>query len=685
MKMYKENFGFNNFNKTKLLAMFSIYIFIFVVFLSVGFSAFQEELIMEDISARVNLKTDVRVTGFQVAALNDNAIASNTDYNYDRIYGDIILPEGTSSVIYKMEITNIGNTKVGISSITGLGENLKYTLLDYNIGEAISEDGKYTLSVVQTIHIKIEYADNATITSETQNFNLEVSFKPFYSVTYHGVPGEENFPTEIMEGMDLVINSEMESIQRLKVTQDTVFLTYGEHYFYDEDLKQLTVKNVTGDLLLSYRNTTYLVNLASSTGYFKESAYKDYITSIDFVNYVDISDAVKTYDLSANQDESIIGWLETYDSDEDGVADTNSSGKTLYSLYIGSIYDIYSQNMESAFAYMYGLESINFENLDTSESTSFNYTFYKTEITHLDLSTFNTSSAVIMQHMFGDMTKLETLDVSNFNTSKVTNMWYMFGGLTSITELDISTFDTSRVKNMGYMFSGMEKLKTLNLGKNFNTINVTTMENMFDGLYALESLDVSTFDTTSLISTKNMFYYCRTLKTLDLSSFKMESVTDMSYMFGNMYSLETLIMDNFNTLSATNMAGMFMNCKAITSLNLSHFNTSNVTTMNQMFANMDLLESLDLSGFDTGKVTDMSSMFAYDLVLKEIDFRQATFTKVGSYTNIFKSVPSAITVTVKDTDAETWVRDKLGTKGTIVVIEDSETDTEESTEEETTT
>ena len=70
MKMYKENFGFNNFNKTKMLAMFSIYIFFFVVFLSVGFSAFREELIMEDISARVNFHTDVRVTNFKVYSIN---------------------------------------------------------------------------------------------------------------------------------------------------------------------------------------------------------------------------------------------------------------------------------------------------------------------------------------------------------------------------------------------------------------------------------------------------------------------------------------------------------------------------------------------------------------------------------------------------------------------------------------
>lgn len=683
MKIYKENFGFNNFNKTKMLAMFSVYVFIFVVFLSVGFSAFQEELIMDDISARVNLKTDVRVTGFKAVSLNGNALASNTDYNYNRIYGDLVLSEGTSSITYQMEITNIGNTKVGISKITGLGENLKYTFLDYNIGESISEDGKYTLGITQTILIKMEYSDNSTITSETQNFNMELEFKPFHSITYHGVPGESGHPTEIMDGADLVITSEMTSIDRLKVTQDTEFLTLDEHYFYDGNIKQLTVKNVTGDLLLSYRDTTYLVNLSSSTDYFKESAYREYIVSIDFVNYIDISNALKTYDLSENKDESIIGWIETLDNDADGVPDTDSSGNTKYSLYIGSIYDIYSKNMESAFAYMYGLERINFENLDTSESTSFNYTFFKTEIANLDLSTFNTTSAITMVNMFADMTKLKTLDVSNFKTSRVTNMWNMFGGLTSIEELDISTFDTSRVRNMGYMFSGMYKLKNLNLGDKFNTSNVTTMSYMFNGVSALQTLNVSTFDTTSLLSTDRMFYNCNALKSLDLSTFRMEKVTNMSYMFGNMYNLETLIIDNFNTSNVTNMEGAFAYCQKLTTLSLTNFDTSNVTNMNKMFGYMNSLQKLDLSSFDLSRVTNMGMFLANCTSLNEVNFKNAVFTSVTTSTDMFSKVPSTVTVVVKDVDAQTWIQNRLGEGvGNVVIYTEPES---ESTEGETTT
>ena len=645
MKMYGENFGFNNFNMKKILVVFSLYIFFFLFFLTVGFAAFQETMVMEDISAEVRIAMDVRVSGLSVSSLNGNAIESNSDYNYNRIYGDVILPGADSYVIYEMAITNLGNAKAGISEMNNSNPNLKFTLLDYNLGEAFYQDGSYTLGITQKILVKIEYADGVTPTATTQTFNIELIFGEFHSITYHGVPGEENFPREIMDGRDLVITSDLTSITRLKITQDTVFLVYGDQYFYDTSTQQLTVKNVTGDLLLSYRDISYLINLSSLSEYYKEPAYRNSIVQVEFVDYVDISNAVVTYDLSESSDNSIVGWL-------------NDNGDLTYNLYIGSVYDIYTKNFERAFAYMQGLHTIKFNNLNTSESTSFNYTFYQTKIKNLDLSTFNTASAVEMINMFSGMTKLETLDVSNFNTAKVVDMSSMFASLSTLTELDISTFDTSNVTSMGYMFSGMTNLKTLNLGPNFKTYKVTNMRNMFTGLQALTSLDVSMFDTTNLTNAQYMFSQCSSLKTLDLSSFKMTNVTKMNYMFYGMLSLQSLDISNFNTSSATTMECMFRSCGS--------------------------LKTLDISSFDTSKVTNMSNMFDSMYVLEQLDFRNATFTNVTSSSNMFVSNSSTIKVIVKDTDAQTFIQSKLGEGVGEVIIYTDLTDEGASTEGETT-
>jgi len=672
MKMYnKENFGFNNFNKKKILVVFSIYIFFFAFFLSVGFAAFQETMVMEDISAEVRIAMDVRVSGVNVNSFSTNSVASNTDYNYNRIYGDILLPNADSYVIYEMSVTNLGNAKAGISNIISLNENLKYTLLDYNLGSPISEDGAYTLGITQKLLVKVEYADGVTPTNTKQTLNIELTFGGFHSVTYHGVPGQENHPQEVMDGWDLVITSELTSIDRLKVTQDTVFLVYGENYFYDDAIKQLTVENVTGDLLLSYRDTTYLKNLSSNSEHYKDSKYKDKIVQMEFVDYIDISNAVTTFDLSENQDNSIIGWI-------------NDNGNNTYNLYIGSIYDIYTKNFERAFANMYGLRTIKFDNLNTNESRSFSYTFYKTKITNLDLSTFNTSRAEEMICMFGDMTELKTLDVSNFNTEKVSNMWYMFGGVSKLTELDISTFNTSNVTSMAYMFSGMKKLETLNLGKNFNTRKVTTAESMFANLSSLKTLDVSMFDTSSLKYAQYMFAECSVLKNLDLSSFNTSNVINMEYMFQGTTMLESINLSSFDTSKVTSMAGMFSRCLSLTSLDITNFNTSNVTNMSMMFDSMYSLQKLNLSSFDTLKVTDISNFMPYCNAITELDFRNADFSNITNSTNMFQGAPSTITVIVKDEEAKTFIQNKLGEgRGTIIIYTPS-TDEGTLTENETT-
>lgn len=662
MKMYnRENFGFNNFNKKKILVVFSIYIFFFAFFLSVGFAAFQETMIMEDISAEVRIAMDVRVSGFNVISMEGNAIASNTDYNYNRIYGNIILPSVDSYVVYEMAITNLGNAKAGISEMNNANPNLKFTLLDYNIGDALYADGSYTLGITQKILIKIENADGITLNNENQTFNIELAFGHFHSITYHGVPGEENHPREIMDGRDLVINSDLTSITRLKVTQDTVFLIYGEHYFYDVSTQQLTIKNVTGDLLLSYRDTAYLINLSSLSEYYKEPKYINDIVQIEFVNYVDISNAVVTYDLSESKDNSIVGWL-------------NDNGDSTYNLYIGSVYDIYTKNFERAFAYMEGLHTIKFDNLNTSESRSFNYTFFQTKITNLDLSTFNTSSATEMINMFSGMTNLKTLDVSNFNTSKVVNMSSMFTNLVSLTELDISTFNTSNVTTMAYMFSGMVNLKTLNLGENFKTYKVKNMRNMFAGLQSLTSLDVTMFDTTNLTNAQYMFAQCNSLKTLDLSSLEMSKVTNMNYMFYDMLRLESLDISNFDTSSVETMESMFRSCGSLKTLDVSSFNTSNVTNMTSMFSSMYALENLDLSSFDTSKVSNMESFLAYCTSLQELNFRNSTFTSVTNSMNMFQAISNTIKVIVKDEVAQSFIQNKLGEGRGIIIIYTPPTD-----------
>ena len=113
--------------------------------------------------------------------------------------------------------------------------------------------------------------------------------------------------------------------------------------------------------------------------------------------------------------------------------------------------------------------------------------------------------------MFSGMSHLTTLDLSNFDTSQVTNMNNMFSGMSNLTTLDLSNFDTSKVTNMERMFNNMTNLTTLNLS-NFDTSKVTDMHDMF----SLENEDIpkdkleriyvnNDFNTANLTASYRMF------------------------------------------------------------------------------------------------------------------------------------------------------------------------------------
>ena len=83
-----------------------------------------------------------------------------------------------------------------------------------------------------------------------------------------------------------------------------------------------------------------------------------------------------------------------------------------------------------------------------------------------------------MSKMFWATDNLTTLTLSNWNTSNVTNMQDMFWATKKLSTLNISSFNTSKVTNMENMFRE-SAIGTLTLGSNFNTSNVTNMTWMF--------------------------------------------------------------------------------------------------------------------------------------------------------------------------------------------------------------
>ena len=219
-------------------------------------------------------------------------------------------------------------------------------------------------------------------------------------------------------------------------------------------------------------------------------------------------DTSKQWDVSALGDNSVIAWYEQMTSAAYRVYIRAASGRTIYAnpdsralfSYIG--YSVYSGN------YHYGEETIQFNGLlDTSKVTNMETMFYmmgSPSMTKLNLTGFDTSNVTNMKSMFyncggrNDMTSFNL--GSNFNTKNVYTMDFMFDGF-----------------NHYYMdLSNASPTLELELDSKFNTSNVTSMTSMFEQL-CVKSLKLGEgFDTSKVGDMRNMFRFMKKLQTLDL-------------------------------------------------------------------------------------------------------------------------------------------------------------------------
>ena len=161
----------------------------------------------------------------------------------------------------------------------------------------------------------------------------------------------------------------------------------------------------------------------------------------------------------------------------------------------------------------------------------------------------------------------------------ISNIWYGDAVITSVsadysygTAWTTNAYDATKVviepsfsqvrpTSTESWFAWMQYLETISGMENLITSDVTSMNGMFYGCYALTNVDVSHFDTQNVTDMGWMFAYCNNLKALDLST--------------------------WNTANVERMNVMFSDC-GVKTLDLSSWNTSKVKTMTQMFTAYDL-------------------------------------------------------------------------------------------------
>lgn len=140
------------------------------------------------------------------------------------------------------------------------------------------------------------------------------------------------------------------------------------------------------------------------------------------------------------------------------------------------------------------------KNLDTSDwdvsgATNMSFMFYGcSALKEIDVSNWDVSKVTSFDH-FAAHAGLVRKGIENWDTSSATNMNAMFHNCGE-EELDLSGFKTDKVQFFTQMFENSPKLKRIKGMDKWNTSNATGFDEMFGRCYALEELDLSSFDTS---------------------------------------------------------------------------------------------------------------------------------------------------------------------------------------------
>ena len=229
--------------KINIISISAIIIVMSIVMLSIGYSAFNQSLLMDDVALEVRIKSDIRITNISLDKVN-NAVSAQEDYNVSNIFGDISLPSANSSITYKVQITNFGNTEMGILDITGLPNNLEYEISGYKLQDKICVEQNCKLGIKKDIYITIKYKSNGYRKEQTSySINMVFDFRPFHKVVYENVP-DNNYPKEAIDGGDFKV-----TLTKPFPVGAKPFVGGGEiAYRYEKDT--LIVPKLTNDLVI---------------------------------------------------------------------------------------------------------------------------------------------------------------------------------------------------------------------------------------------------------------------------------------------------------------------------------------------------------------------------------------------------------------------------------------------------
>ena len=285
---------------------------------------------------------------------------------------------------------------------------------------------------------------------------------------------------------------------------------------------------------------------------------------------------------------------------EDGEDTKMFEGCTSLKGYAGTVYD--SDNVGSSYAHVDGgttdpgyfsvyIDGVKYQNGVLTITNVFDKNTFK------DTEYANAKKVVVRGNalpeysgeLFSQFPNVEKIDLSDADLSHVTFMRGWFRGLTELYSVEWGDHaETGNVENMQNLFNGCTSLEFPHV-EALDTSGIDSTYAMFRNCSSLESvwLNLNNFDTSNIVSMAQMFDGCSKLTIINLSSFDTSSLTDTRYMFRNCSALERITVSDkwVNNDRFQSDGGMFTGCTSLVGGNGTAFDPS---ITNSSYARIDM-------------------------------------------------------------------------------------------------
>jgi hypothetical protein len=190
-----------------------------------------------------------------------------------------------------------------------------------------------------------------------------------------------------------------------------------------------------------------------------------------------------TVDVSKNHDSGVIAWYNR----ENGMVIVTSQR---YGVPIKA-----PQSLDSLLQDCQDLEFVNFDNLDTSETTNFCALLQRCyRLRSVDLRPLDVSSATNMSHMFEECRFLEHVDTHTWNATNIETIRDIFAGDTFLKSVDLSGLHSPKPLISPNIFSWCGRLESLDVSSLTLDIDSETVRRTFHNCVILKPENIKCTD-----------------------------------------------------------------------------------------------------------------------------------------------------------------------------------------------